>query len=142
MFPDVLARRRADRRVRCFLLLVAAAVGLGCAGPNGVRDCVSGTVTLNGQPVEGMIVFITGGEETLAPLVNGLYKIDNPPKGEVDIVIRGMEESAPLAPPRDAAAVAAGSTGAAPPARYAAPGAIPRFKVTGGRQKLDLTLTP
>jgi hypothetical protein len=135
-----------SRFCRCFALLALSALvgGLGCGGAKEARDSVSGKVTLNGEPINGMISFRSGENETSpVPILNGIYKIENPPKGEVDIIIKEMPgmEGINTASPQDVSKTTV-KMAAIPPARYAVAGALPRFTVTGGKQTHDIPLTP
>ena len=83
--------RCAARRAPAALALAAALAFLsGCSG----RPSVSGTVTFNGQPVDGgVIVFIPegqGGKQASAPIVDGKFSISSgegptPGKNRVEI---------------------------------------------------------
>jgi len=130
-----------------FALLSAVALGLGCGDSSGAKDQVHGKVTLNGEGVSGFVVLVgSDKKEAQGPLLNGTYHVDNPPKGEVDVLIRGMAGmAAPPGPkPKESPTTTLPSSGSgvAPPPKYATPGALPKLKVTGGKQKHDITLQP
>src|SRR5271170_475352 len=81
------------RGSRCFLLLVLMGMVLGCGGPAGPKNTVSGKVTLEGQPVAGIVVFLSGdGKEVSGPInyLDGTYQIPDPPSGQVSIVVKGL----------------------------------------------------
>jgi hypothetical protein len=134
-------------RLLLSLALCAVVFALGC-GRGGSKDVVTGSVTLNGQGVDGTIVFVgSDGKEVNGPLLNGKYQINNPPKGEVDVLVKGapgartaavQPKSAPPMPDGGKAAPA----GIAPPFKYAQRGNGLKFKVTGGRQEKNFELTP
>jgi len=129
-------------------MLFAVTFVVGCGDSSGAKDQVSGKVTLNGQGVNGFVVFVGADKkEAQGPLLNGIYHIDNPPKGEVDVLVKGMGGPVGPAPtpPKDSSTtgtLGGTSGGAAPPPKYAVPGALPKFKVTGGKQTHDITLQP
>src|SRR5262245_43896 len=128
------------------LLLLAG----GCASKGKGGDVVSGKVTVNGQPVQGEVVFLGEGGKQARTLTNaeGGYVIENPPKGELTILVRAVSIGAPPPPPKDVAragmdtmAVSPGTV--SPPRKYAQPNnGLPKFTVTGGKQTHDVTLTP
>src|SRR5262249_36775559 len=102
-------------------------VAAGCQRPP--KDSVSGKVTLNGQPVMGIIRFIgSKGVEAIGPIMpdDGSYTIHNPPQGDVDVTIEAMVNQRPTQ---------------RPPVKYAKPGLL-KFTVTGGKQVKDFDLTP
>jgi len=71
------------------LLLSTLIVGVGC-GTTGPKDVVSGKVTYKGSPVEGTITFITAaGKEFQGPITGGAYFLNDTPKGEVRVTIKG-----------------------------------------------------
>jgi len=129
---------------------------VGCSG--GGKDAansVSGKVQYKGQDVQGMVVFVSGSGEFQGPILGGKYKVDNPPKGEVTVLVRGLGPGAMpgglKAPPgatgagKDAAPGktldAGGAGGVQPPAKYAdAKTSDLKFTVTGGKQTYDIEL--
>jgi hypothetical protein len=128
---------------RRLVLLLAVTAGLGgCGPPNKVNDSVTGKVTLKGQPVAGEVIFVgSDRKEVGSPIgADGSYQIYNPPKGEVQILVKGFPGAA-VEPPKDAPP-RPGAGGAAPPARYARPNNGLTMTVTGGKQTHDVPLTP
>jgi len=134
-------------------LCTALVTGTGCSS-SGARDVVSGKVTVSGQNVSsGQIKFLKDGKEAaMGPILNGDYQIENPPKGEVDVVITGqLGGEGPLKRPPGAVGGAkeggnlqgdAKSGGVNPPPKYGMPNNGLKFTVTGGKQKKDWDLTP
>jgi len=147
--PPVLPARLI---VRCLALLLLAgfvAAGIGCT--RDAKDSVSGFVTLNGKPVTGNIQFISGSKESPPSPIGpkGDYTVINPPKGECDVVIKGL--GAVAGPVKDAKPMGdkdagsgiqgPGEMAAQPPQKYASRGVL-KFTVEGGKQKKDFELTP
>jgi len=130
---------------RLGLLGLLVSLAVGCASSSGPPS-LTGTVTLDGQKVGGTIVLVGGdGKEHPGAILNGKYLVMNVPKGEYDVIIRGMGGAGALAPKKDKDAggtVATDSQGVEPPAKYAKAGALEKVKVTGGQQTQNFTLTP
>jgi hypothetical protein len=136
---------RATRQVSFLLLFAALACLTGCpgGGPGDAKNSVSGKVTLNGQPVSGMVGFIgSDGKEVPAPIKpDGTYIVDNPPTGDVKVVVRGMQ--GPSLPKGVTMQDMGGPQGVQPPPKYASPATSGlTFNVTGGKQNYNIELTP
>src|SRR5947209_4907406 len=71
------------------VLVAAALLASGCGG---VRNSVSGKVTLGGRPVAGMVTFVgADGKEATAPVnPDGSYTVVNPPTGQVQVVVKNF----------------------------------------------------
>jgi hypothetical protein len=131
---------------RLGLLGLLVSLAVGCTTSSGPPS-LSGNVTLDGQKVGGTIVFVGGdGKEYPGGLLNGRYLVMNVPKGDYDVIIRGMGGSGSLTPKKDKDAgggtLGTDSQGVEPPAKYAKAGALEKVKVTGGQQTQNFTLTP
>jgi len=135
------------------LLLAAAAFVAGCGG--GPKDVVSGTVkTKKGDKVQGQIIFRSSdGKEASGGILDGKYKIENVPKGDLDVIIKGSPGAGSAGPkpvipnadkgekPEVGGAAAAG--GVAPNKKYETAGALPKFKFDGGKKEnVDFELDP
>ena len=83
---------RLARRLGFLPLLAAIAFLAGCGGGKGKQDIVSGKVTMNGQAVSGIVVFVcSDGKEISSPTApDGGYQIVAPAKGEAKIAVKGM----------------------------------------------------
>jgi len=129
------------------LLLVA---GCGPSGPKSSVNKVSGKVTLNGQPVAGAVEFVgADGKKAECPITPGTgeYLLNDPPMGDVTILVKGMAMPTLAGSPDAAKGIdksvpEAKAAGVAPPAKYGVPNNDLKFKVTGGDQKYDITLSP
>jgi len=149
---DRLVSKRLAGRLLSLLVLSAAIVFAAGCGKAGPKNTVSGKVTLNGSPVMGDVVFVGGGKEAKGPILNGEYTINDPPIGEVDVLVKGLEGAAGapaggLKPPPgskgDGLLDGAGAGSAVPaPAKYSQPGSLPKFTVKGGKQTHDIDLKP
>jgi hypothetical protein len=136
------------RLVGSALLLTLASLVAGC-GDGSAKDSISGTVkTSAGDNVSGTVVFVAGGKEAQGPLLDGKYKVDNPPKGDCDVLVKGI--GGPMGGtqvnvPKDTSKMPGnetGKTGVAPNQKYAHPGVLPKYKFTGGKQTHNITLDP
>jgi len=134
------ARRLSFLRVLAPVFLVAAAVLVaGCSG--GPSDAVSGEVKMkDGKAVNGEVVFTGGGKEYKGPLTTGKYKVENLPKGEYDVMIKGFGGPA-VQVPKDSK-VPESNMGVSPPDKYSKPGVLPKYNYPGGRQTQNFTLDP
>jgi len=103
-------------------------------------------VTLNGQAVAGQVVFVgTDKTEVASPIApDGMYRVNNPPKGQATVLVKGTGTPAGGALPKDTKGpdVGGGSTGVAPPAKYATAAGGLTFDVTGGEQTFNIELKP
>lgn len=137
------------------LALFPALSGCGDAGGT-AKDSLKGKVTLNTKPVAGLIVFVNAeGKELSAPLgPDGSFTVENPPAGEVTVVVRtiggvGKAKEIP------GGAVVAGKGGSVlpsagtgmggedPPAKYGDPKTSPlKYTITAGHQTKNFELTP
>jgi hypothetical protein len=141
------------RKIRMLALTTAfsamcvflAGCGKGASGDGGV----SGKVTVGGSPVTGTITFIgSDSKEYSSPIgAGGNYQITNAPKGEYNVVVKGMGGGATNPALKGDASktgdlASAGGGGTAPPAKYAKPDNGLKFEVTGAKQEKNFDLTP
>src|SRR5437764_1278775 len=102
---------------------------IGCSGgPREAANSVKGKVTVQGNPVNaGTVTFhatVKDGKDASGPILNGSYRIEDPPVGQVKISVRGMpgipgveKKISGIEAPKDAAstlAPAGASQGVAP----------------------------
>jgi len=103
-------------------LLIAAILAAGC-GEKQAANVISGKVTLDGDPVFGNVVFVSAdNKEVSSPTAtDGTYRIENPPVGQVKVLVKGMpgQVTGGAPPPKDAPAMS-NKQGVAPPPKYAA----------------------
>jgi len=121
-------------------LLIAAIFTAGC-DKGGASNVVSGKVTLDGEPVSGVVVFIgADSKEASAPAgIDGAYKIENPPLGQCKILVKGTAGITGMAPPKDAPAM--GKQGLAPPPKYGAPNSSDlSYEVKAGKHTHNIEL--
>jgi hypothetical protein len=86
------SRRTSFRLLTLFLAAVLVAVG--CSG-KGAKNSVTGKVTMNGQPVKGTVVFLGANSEKQGGIEgDGTYYIQDPPLGEVTVLIKAYEKGA------------------------------------------------
>jgi len=142
------------RRLFSLVLLTTVVVAVtGCPSSKEAQNAVFGKCTMNGQPVKGEVVLVGGGKEVPGPILNGEYRVENPPKGDCDILVKALPGSdiKLTAPSKDVGNVkdgpgsmpeVPGSTGVAPPAKYAQVGNGLKVTVKGGKQKHDIDLQP
>lgn len=137
-------------QIICWSLLVSGlAFTLGCGGGSEKKNIVSGKVSVNGKPVDGEIAFIGSDKTTTAPIGpgNGMYRMENPPLGNVKVTIRSLAVPPGVkAPPmpggaKDVSTLPVGSAVAAPP-KYATPANGLTYDVQAGEHKKDFELTP
>jgi len=124
----------------------------GCGDGKGAKNSVSGKVTLNGENVGGTVTFVTVDtkKEFVSPIKqDGTYQIDNPPPGQVKVVVKGMGMGATVKPPPAGKDVAkmpempGSAQGKEPPAKYASEKTTPlTYEVKTGKQTYDIPLTP
>lgn len=118
---------------------------LGCGGGGGgSKDSVSGKITHNGQSVAGTVTFVGADkQEHNGPIMDGKYTVGNLPKGEYQVLVKGITPGGtPLVPVKGekAAEGAGAASGAAPPEKYSKPGNGLTFTSAGGEQKHDIDL--
>jgi len=145
---QIVSGQRFGRAFALALLFTALLVGAGCGG-KGAKDVVSGKVTYDGKPISmGEVIFQLGDKEARGPIVNGQYTVENPPKGEVSILVKSPNPGGGQKVPDQPGEVKGGAglqTAGAPvyaPAKYGEPNNGLKFTVTGGKQTHDITLTP
>jgi len=119
-------------------VFLAAVLLTGCGG--GAKDVVSGTVkTKKDKLINGQIIFKSSdGKEVSGAILDGKYKVEGVPKGELDVIIKGTAGgSAPVPPPKDASKdmPSASGGGVAPNKKYESAGALPKFKFDGGKKE-------
>ncbi len=144
------------RRAGSILCLVPLLLAAGCGRSTA---SVSGTVTLNGAPLQGGgTVTFQGQDRGASGVINpdGTFTIPNAPVGEVQVAVvadRGTAAGVTEAPPPDPAQMQAPRTLAPTLLRPPAFGNVPMkysdpstsgltCKVEKGEQTIDLTLTP
>jgi hypothetical protein len=142
---------RPARLLAALPLLAAIIWAAGCGGGKGKTDSVSGKVTLDGKPVAGEITFIcSDGKEFKSPLTqDGGYSIIAPPKGVAKIGVKGMllglGGTLKKADSKggESLATGPGSSGVAPPAKYADPAKSGlTYDIKGGSETHDIALSP
>jgi len=131
-------------------LLMAVFLGVsGCgSGSKEAANSVSGTVKVGSESVtSGEVVFVgSDNKQVPAPIkTDGTYVINDPPTGEVKILVRtmggGVGGGAAIQP-KDAPAMS-GSKGANPPPKYASLTTTDlKFTVQSGKQKYDIEMKP
>jgi hypothetical protein len=133
------------RAARALLLLVGPALA-GVCGCVRSPTSVSGRVTLNNEPVSGIVTFIgTGGEEASAPIApDGEYVLPNPPLGPCKVTVKRFPGAPTGERPKGGPAVTIEMprAGPPPPARYASVDNGLQFEVKQGKQKFDIPLKP
>jgi len=146
--PTLPALRSVLLRILAPALLLASALFLAGCGTSS-KDSISGTVTMkDGKNVSGTVFFVGGGKEYSGPLLDGKYQTSNVPKGEYDVLVKGMGGMAgpTVTPnvPKDVPKTSDGGNkmGVPPPDKYAKPGALPKFTHPGGNQTHNITLDP
>jgi hypothetical protein len=114
----------------------------GCGGKS--QPVVSGKVTVNGQlPVPGASVTFLGADNKQATAsVNdqGVYNLTDPPLGEVQVVVKGPNVTAPIPKAQMPGAPSRGTERI--PRKYEKPGNGLTYLVKPGNQQFDLSLTP
>lgn len=133
-----------------FLFSLAAGI-IGC-GDGIPSNVVSGTVRLNGEPVNGTIHFVgQDGKEVMSPVgpAGGAYTVMNPPLGDVTILLKPALGSvaAPPAPPGSVTGpempgMPKTSASVSPPAKYGEASGGLKYSVKPGKQVHDIELTP
>jgi hypothetical protein len=128
-------------------IAIAAFAIVGCDGKGtegAVKDSLKGNVTYKGHAVSGEVVFIGSDRREVPVMINpdGSYIIDNPPKGELQVLVRGQPKLPPVPKGGNMPSEAPPSRGdgVAPPAKYARAGNGLNFNMTGGQQKYDIAL--
>jgi len=125
----------------------------GCS--KGVKDVVTGKVTLGGSKVNGAVTFIGPDKKPVkGGIVNGVYTVENPSKGENIILVQGHDVAMPGAAKKDfnvpdpdkGGGMMKDNTvktdlGVPPPPKYGSEATSGlKFTVTGGKQTFDITL--
>jgi hypothetical protein len=132
------------RALRALLLSLSAALA-GAPGCAPVPASVSGTVTLNNEPVSGVVVFVgPDGKEEEAPIApDGEYVLPNAPLGRCKVKVKGFPGISTGPPPKAAVILPdSAKMGPPPPARYADPDNGLTYEVRKGKQRFDIPLTP
>jgi hypothetical protein len=139
-------------RVRIFTVVSCALlVAMSGCGPKTPKNAVSGEVTLNQQPVLGVVEFIgEDGKSELAPISNGKYVTYTLKPGQFKVVVKDPAGSAgggPAVVKKTNVPVPPGMEGAkasvTPPRKYSDPnqsGLV--FDFSGGQQTFDIPLNP
>jgi|SRR5579872_4036378 len=131
-----------------FVFLSAALALCGCSGggQSGPKDIVKGKVTMDGKPVAGDVIFQSTADKNKDPLktttaLDGTYSISNLPKGEYQVMVKGM--LAGLAKGEKTPGDTAAKSGVEPPAKYAKPdNGLPKVDFKGGEMTHNIELTP
>jgi hypothetical protein len=130
------------------LVLSSTLALAGCGGnkgSEGPKESLKGKVTLNGQPVSGMVIFVGSDKKEISTAIaaNGEYMIPNPPKGEGYFLVKGMGGSgdAPKGDLKGAKLDVPQASGAAPPAKYSKPNNGLTANFSGGHQEHNLELS-
>ena len=122
---------------------------LGCGGgPREAANSVSGNVTVKGEKVSTGTIIFHGSKDVQAPILEGAYKIDDPPLGQVKVsfkslggTIAGVDQSKmPKGPDKGGGTLAGAATGVAIPKKYEAPDNGTTYEVQAGKQKKDFDL--
>ena len=103
---------------------------------------VTGKVTFQGKPVDGSIVFVGRHKDRASSALgpDGVYKIEDAPLGEVQVLVLGLP-SPTNRPPPELAKLAKSNGGVAPPKKYETPNEL-NCTVTEGDQTKNFELTP
>jgi len=153
LIRGVFLSRRAPRHllVVCLAFLVVAS---GCT-PKGARNVVTGTVKLDGQSINmGTVTFVGGDKQVSSPIVNGSYRIEEPPIGQVTVLVIGATNSPTGDKPAEQPKIPkikgpAGDmpmdlpdAGVNPPAKYSKKETSPlKIEVKGGKETIPIDLT-
>jgi len=139
-----------SRRSLGLCLLLGLILTTGCGGgKSGSGTTVTGKVTLEGQPVNGIVHFVHAtAPEATAPSGPDGYTMINPPLGQVKVLVKAMPGAAApgAATPKgspELPSMAGTSTaqGVAPPAKYGHPGTSDiTYEVKAGKQTFDIPL--
>jgi len=124
---------------RVVFIAVSACLIASLAGCGPTSGRVSGTVTIDGKPLDyGMVDFRGTSGVASAPVIDGAYAAEQVPVGAVGIAVRSMPRPA-IAPPSSLGTTAHhGSL----PDRYLDPATSGlSVEVRGGQQRHDLSLT-
>jgi hypothetical protein len=119
---------------------LAAVLAAGCgepADPAGPTEVLSGTVRMNGEPVDFVMLVATGpdGQSVTGPsLPGGRYRIEKPPAGKLKFKFAAAP---PGAPPG-----AGGPPKSSIPAKYFTDRNDLSFEYAGGAKVYDITLMP
>ncbi|MBN9520447.1 hypothetical protein J0H58_18280 [bacterium] len=121
--------------------VLAVVLSAGCAGesadPNGPTEVLSGTVRLNGEPVDFVMLVATGpdGKSVTGPsLPGGRYRIEKPPAGKLRFKFAS-------APPGGAPKSGGPPRSAIPPKYFTDQNDL-SFEYTGGSKSYDVVLQP
>jgi hypothetical protein len=138
--------RNASTLFGSLLVLCVSILFLGCGASTitTAKNSISGTVTYKGQPVAGEVVFVSGDNKEIVVSIGdeGRYIIDNLPKGELQILVRGTpKQTQPkgVKVPADTPSPVK-ATGVDPPVKYAQLGNGLKLEVSGGVQTKDIPL--
>jgi hypothetical protein len=131
------------------LFIAGLSFASGC-GEGGPANSVSGKVTMNGEPVMGIIHFVGSGKEATGSVgLTGEYFVADPPLGEVSILIKSNAPPNPTTttpPPNATGAMPGMPSGvkgpATPPAKYADASGGLKYTVVAGKQVHNIELTP
>jgi len=120
-------------------------LGVSGCGTKGAANSVSGKVTLNDEPVKGLVVFVgADNKEVSAPTnPNGTYTLDNPPLGQVKVLVKTVGPVGVDTPPPKDAPNMPKAGGVAPPAKYASAATSGlTYEVKAGKHTYDIPLKP
>jgi len=136
------------RGVSLALFVISLVAVTGCPGSKGAKNSVSGSVKLDGQPVDGTISFVgADNKETPSPIKpDGTYLVENPPLGPVKIVLKSlMGNFKGVAPPKggpELPKMGGESKGVLPPEKYGSVTTTPlSYDVKAGKQIHNIELS-
>jgi len=139
--------RKFTMRLRFAFIVATFLFALGCgSGGGGANNSVSGKVTYNGKGVGGTISFVGTDKKVDSPILDGEYKIDNPPMGNVKVAVVGMPDSGAIVPkdPKGGKSTdvtgKAESRGVSPPVKYALPDNGLTYEVKAGKHTHNIDL--
>jgi len=132
------------------LCVVSFAAVTGCGSQKGPKSSVSGKVTYKGENVAGMVSFVgPDNKEVPSPIKgDGTYQVDDPPIGQVKVVVKGMlggtvpgvQKGGPTG--GELPSMPGMAKGANPPAKYGSADKTPlSTEIKPGKQTYDITLT-
>jgi hypothetical protein len=135
--------------VRSLFAAAVFATAAGCGAPKSKEpdDVITGSVSLDGQPVNGTVMFfaVDGREYPGAISEDGKYKVLNAPKGDGRFLVKSNLPSLPAGAPKPKDAPPPpdnAGNGKQPPAKYAFAANAIKYSYAGGKQNFDIELKP
>ncbi len=147
--PLAVRRLLLDFTLSACLLPLALLALAGCAGKKAAN--VSGSVTLDGKPIQAGMVVFTGADnkETSGPILDGKYTVFNAPLGQAKVSLKNTTMPIPTGSggdPNDvfkqSLTVSAVPPLAQIPLKYEDPNNGLTCEVKPGPQTFDVHLTP